>query len=76
MMTDRFELRLAPGLLDRLEQWRQRQPAVPSKAAAVRYIMELGLTAAEKADALHTAGSTPGGVKKSRGTGKSARRAR
>ena len=76
MMTDRFELRLAPELLDRLEQWRQRQPAVPSKAAAVRYIIELGLTAAEKADALHKISSAPGGARKRRSTGKSATRSR
>jgi hypothetical protein len=76
MMTDRFELRLAPELLDRLEQWRQRQPAVPSKASAVRYIMELGLTAAEKADAPHKVGSGSGSTRKPRSTGKSAGRAR
>lgn len=49
MLTSRFELRLAPELLDRIEQWRQGQPAAPSKAAAIRHIIELGLEAAEKA---------------------------
>src|SRR6266550_64676 len=34
MMTGRFELRLAPELLDRIERWRLRQPVAPTKAAA------------------------------------------
>jgi hypothetical protein len=47
-MTGRLELRLPPEMLDRIERWRQRQPAPPTKATAIRYIMELGLAEAEK----------------------------
>jgi hypothetical protein len=59
MMTDRFELRLAPELLDRIERWRLRQPVAPTKAAAIRYIIELGLDAVDKGQA-PPGGSPPG----------------
>src|SRR5580658_1144741 len=47
-MTSRLELRLPPDTLDRIERWRQRQAVPPTKAAAIRHILELGLAEAEK----------------------------
>jgi hypothetical protein len=47
-MTSRLELRLSPDTLDRIERWRRRQAVPPTKAAAIRHIVELGLAEAEK----------------------------
>jgi hypothetical protein len=63
MMTGRFELRLAPELLDRIERWRLRQPVAPTKAAAIRYIIELGLDAADKGQ-VPSGGSPTGSTRK------------
>ena len=71
MMTDRFELRLAPELLDRIERWRLRQPVAPTKAAAIRYIIELGLDAVDKGQA-PPGGSPPGSTRKPASPGKTA----
>ena len=41
--TERFELRLEPDLLDRVDDWRAAQRDVPSRSAAVRRLVEQGL---------------------------------
>jgi uncharacterized protein YfbU (UPF0304 family) len=41
--TERFELRLDPGILDDVDAWRGRQPDIPSRAEAVRRLIEAGL---------------------------------
>jgi uncharacterized protein YfbU (UPF0304 family) len=41
--TERFELRLDPGILESVDAWRGRQTDVPSRAEAVRRLIEAGL---------------------------------
>lgn len=41
--TERFELRLDPATLDRLDAWRSRQGDLPSRSEAARRLMESGL---------------------------------
>jgi uncharacterized protein len=41
--TERFELRLDPGILEDVDAWRSRQADIPSRAEAVRRLVEAGL---------------------------------
>jgi uncharacterized protein len=41
--TERFEMRLDQGLLDRVDVWRSRQSDLPSRAEAIRRLIEDGL---------------------------------
>ena len=41
--TERFELRLDPGILDDVDAWRGRQADFPSRAEAVRRLIEAGM---------------------------------
>ncbi|HZE53835.1 MAG TPA: YfbU family protein [Bradyrhizobium sp.] len=43
--TERFELRLDPSILERMDGWRGDQPDLPSRAEAVRRLIEEGLSA-------------------------------
>jgi hypothetical protein len=45
--TERFELRLDQGVLDNVDEWRSRQNDFPSRAEAVRRLMEVGLRTRE-----------------------------
>lgn len=45
--TERFEMRFDPSTLERVDNWRSRQADLPSRAEAVRRLMETGLAAAE-----------------------------
>jgi hypothetical protein len=40
--------RVDQGLLDRLEDWRRRQPAIPARAEALRVLIEQALDAERK----------------------------
>jgi uncharacterized protein len=42
-MTERFEMRLAEDILARVDRWREEQDDVPSRAEAMRRLMEVGL---------------------------------
>jgi hypothetical protein len=42
-MTERFEMRLGPSVLEGLDSWRATQDDLPSRAEAVRRLVELGL---------------------------------
>lgn len=42
--SERFELRLDPDTLDRIDVWRSEQRDLPSRSAAVRRLVEAGLT--------------------------------
>ncbi|MGY4499715.1 hypothetical protein ACVWYH_003646 [Bradyrhizobium sp. GM24.11] len=41
--TERFEMRLDPSILDRVDGWRSEQADLPSRAEAVRRLVEQGL---------------------------------
>lgn len=41
--TQRFEMRLDQRDLDRLDAWRAKQPDLPSRAEAVRRLVDVGL---------------------------------
>lgn len=41
--TERFEMRLDQGMIDRLDRWRGEQDGSASRAEAVRRLMEIGL---------------------------------
>jgi uncharacterized protein YfbU (UPF0304 family) len=41
--TERFEMRLDQGVLDRVDAWRSRQSDLPSRAEAIRRLIEDGL---------------------------------
>jgi hypothetical protein len=43
MASERFEMRMDTDLLERLDQWRQHEDGIPSRAEAVRQLLELGL---------------------------------
>lgn len=43
--TERFEMRLDAEFLDRIDEWRRRQPDIPPRAEAFRRLIERGLQA-------------------------------
>src|SRR5690349_19237025 len=43
--TERFELRLDEDILERIDSWRSRQSDLPSRAEAVRRLVERGFGA-------------------------------
>lgn len=47
LKTERFEMRLDPGTLEKLDAWRKHQADIPSRAEAVRRLMETGLSETE-----------------------------
>jgi uncharacterized protein len=46
MLSERFEMRLSVELLRRIDEWRRAQSDLPSRAEAIRRLIELGLKAA------------------------------
>jgi uncharacterized protein YfbU (UPF0304 family) len=44
-LTERFEMRLDPTVLDRLDSWRAKQTDLPSRSEAVRRLVDAGLAA-------------------------------
>jgi hypothetical protein len=42
--TERFEMRVPPSFLKAIDEWRRRQADLPSRAAGIRRLVELGLT--------------------------------
>jgi hypothetical protein len=47
--TERFEMRVPASFLEMIDDWRRIQPDLPSRAAAIRRLVELGLTLKTKA---------------------------
>jgi hypothetical protein len=41
--TERFEMRVPSSLLKMIDDWRRKQENLPSRAAAIRRLVELGL---------------------------------
>jgi hypothetical protein len=42
--TERFQMRASPTFLRLIDEWRRKQPDLPSRAEAIRRLVELGLT--------------------------------
>jgi uncharacterized protein YfbU (UPF0304 family) len=53
MAAERFEMRIDSELLDRLDQWRQSEDDAPSRAEAIRRLIEAGLAHDNKGRAPH-----------------------
>jgi uncharacterized protein YfbU (UPF0304 family) len=47
-MTERFEMRLGPSTLEAVDSWRAGQDDLPSRAEAVRRLVEVGLGKSER----------------------------
>lgn len=47
MLTERFEVRWPPDLIERIDRWRNSQPIVPTRAAAIRRLIEVALNQLE-----------------------------
>lgn len=48
MDTNRFEMRLDQKILTRIDRWRSAQPSLPSRADAVRHLMDKSLSLEER----------------------------
>jgi len=48
--TERFEMRLDPEILDRVDTWRSTQSDLPSRAEGIRRLMEVGLAVSSGRD--------------------------
>ena len=48
MRTERFEMRLTLDTLEQVDQWRASQPSLPSRAEAVRRLIDVGLSVASE----------------------------
>ena len=46
--TERFEMRVPASFLKMVDEWRRKQPELPSRAEAIRRLVELGLKAKGK----------------------------
>lgn len=54
MNDERFDFRIPRELLARVDDWRQRQTVPPTRAAAMRFLIEQGLSGAFGAPELIT----------------------
>jgi hypothetical protein len=41
--SERFQMRVAPSFFRAIDEWRRKQPDLPSRAEAIRRLVELGL---------------------------------
>ena len=46
--TERFQMRVSPSFLRLVDEWRRKQPDLPSRAEAIRRLVERGVNAPEK----------------------------
>jgi hypothetical protein len=46
--TERFQMRVSPAFLRLVDEWRRQQPDLPSRAEAIRRLVERGIAAPEK----------------------------
>ena len=46
--TERFQMRVSPTFLRLVDDWRRKQPDLPSRAEAIRRLVERGIKAPEK----------------------------
>jgi hypothetical protein len=43
--TERFQMRVSPSFLRLIDEWRRKQPDMPSRAETIRRLVELGVKA-------------------------------
>jgi len=46
--TERFQMRVSPSFLRMVDEWRRRQPDLPSRAEAIRRLVGRGMSEPEK----------------------------
>jgi uncharacterized protein len=46
--TERFEMRLDIETIESIDEWRRKEPDLPSRAEAIRRLVQLGLQAKRK----------------------------
>jgi hypothetical protein len=46
--TERFQMRVSPAFLRLVDDWRRKQPDLPSRAEAIRRLVERGVNAPDK----------------------------
>lgn len=46
--TERFEMRLELEMIERIDNWRRKQSDLPTRAEAIRRLVDFGLTANTK----------------------------
>jgi hypothetical protein len=46
--SERFQMRVSPSFLRLVDDWRRKEPDVPSRAEAIRRLVELGVQAKRK----------------------------
>lgn len=51
--SERFEMRVDEEILERVDNWRSEQPGVPSRAEAMRRLVEVGLEAERPTGTIH-----------------------
>ena len=56
LKSERFELRLDGGILERVDKWRAQQSDIPTRAEAMRRLVETGLAKADSESVLFTDG--------------------
>ncbi|MDP6709536.1 MAG: YfbU family protein [Alphaproteobacteria bacterium] len=49
-LSERFEMRLDPGSIERVDRWRSSQPDLPSRAEAIRRLANFALRALDSSD--------------------------
>jgi hypothetical protein len=49
--TERFEMRISPGLLAAIDAWRRQQPDNPPRATAVKRLIAMSLQAEARKEA-------------------------
>jgi hypothetical protein len=50
LKSERLQMVISPGQLERIENWRRQQSKIPSFSEAVRQLIDLGLAAARDDD--------------------------
>lgn len=45
--SERFQMRVAPKFLEAVDEWRRAQTDIPSRAEAIRRLVEAGIKATE-----------------------------
>jgi hypothetical protein len=46
--SERFQMRVSPSFLRLVDEWRRKQPDLPSRAEAIRRLVERGVSVPEK----------------------------